>query len=226
MGLYYSICTYVKSENLSKALDWLNQNSWDLESSIKPYDEVLKINGDFNNLEEDFQDKKTTINTFDSLSFTTNLIFDIDAKIVASLSNWGHENDIDFVDDFKELFETLYLGKGKIRIGGFDSTLSKLRHHNIYKFEFTACSSDMSAMLESSMSVKKWIIDFSKHANSILSGIDFEGDLRVLFYNGNPTLLMLKEEFNDDIPPSVQHDQKAYSTYQYERLIERIKLFS
>ena len=202
MGLDYSIRTYVRKENISDSLNWLFANTWNDENAalnLKINEEVLKINGysfKIDSYQNNYLEKNRVIENFQKIYFSTSLVFEIDPKIIASLPGWELKYNMDLLEDFKERFEEAYLGNGKIRIGGFDSSLSKLTQQDVYEIDFTAVTSDSSRLIESSISVKKWILEFSKASDSILTYLDLEHNgHRLLFYNGNEIDCTITEGF-------------------------------
>lgn len=185
MGLDYSIQTYVKEEHLTDCLKWLKQHSYDFQNqsfTIVANKEVHSVIGGYVKIYKDDEliDGKNFLNSnghyehVNSLHFDTNLIFDIDPKLIASIGDWTLDWNSFFLDDFINDFQEAYLGNGKIQIGNFNSSISKLKDLPIYKLKFTAVTSWMSEMLEESQSVKKWMKEWSLASHSILTFLDLE----------------------------------------------------
>lgn len=204
MGLDYSIRTYVKKDNISKCLKWFYKNTHQFDKkpfSVLINNELFEINGDgvkLNDYQSNYIDKNEEIQEFEKIYFNTSLIFDIEPKIIASIPGWELDYDINLIKDFKEDFESLYLGNGKIRIGGFDSTITKLKNSEIYEIELTAVTSDISIMLETSISVKKWILEFSRISDSILTYLDLEHNgHKIMYYKGKEIEITIREGFEE-----------------------------
>ncbi len=226
MGLDYSIRTYVKKEKISNSLNWLFENSWSNEKvpqKLLINGELFNINGDYFKI-DDYQNKylerNKVIEHFQKIYFTTSLVFEIEPKIIASLPGWELEYRMDLLEDFKEHFEQVYLGDGKIRIGGFDSTISKLTQQDVYEIDLTALTSDMSRLIEDSISVKKWILEFSKASDSLLTYLDLEHNgRRLVFYNGKEIDCTIKEGFDVDSYESVKNILNDYFTLGFNKKI-------
>ncbi len=191
MGLRSSIVLHVKQQNLGKALQWLENNSWDNGEPIQ-----VQISGKVYNIRGDHPETKINnvtqkasinceLNDIDMLTYSTSLVFDIDPKIIKSEGDWSLEYSNNLLPDFIERFQTIYLGNGKIRIGGFDTFITRLEKHGLFRIAFCAVTSDMSIMLEESFSVRKWITEISTACNAELSFVDREwkGD-HILWYKG------------------------------------------
>lgn len=204
MGLDYSIRTYIRKEKLRQSLDWLYANSQQGEKSlikIASGNEILKINGSGPKLNNNQNlDGNQVITDFTTISFSTSLIFDIDPDIVASLLPWDAEYRMpDSLGHFKDSFAAAYLGDGKIGIGFFDSTITKLTYHDVYEIDLRAVTTDMSQMLERSLSVNNWILEFSKAADSIMTYLDLEHNgRRIVFYNGREIEVTIKKGMDHD----------------------------
>lgn len=227
MGRHYSIKSYIKTEKISDCLNWVYENSWvydDIPLNIKIQDEILKIKGDFFNLDNyvsgNYLNKEKTIIEFKELHFSTSLIFDIDPEIIESIASRTLHYGIEFLEDFKQDFEDVYLGNGKIRIGGFDSSIIKLNNSNIYEIEFIAVASSISDILANSIAVKKWIIEFSKYSDSIISFLDFESQsFKILYFNKD----IVEIELNEDFLTEIQSHQNIYPEIFYYALIKKVK---
>lgn len=206
MGLDYIIKTYVREENLSNSLRWIKNNT---DSSRDPFhivinDKKYQLFGDaiyFYDAKRNFldsshyQNKEGAYENFDTLYFSTSILFDIDPKIISSLADWTIEfsSNHNYLEEFRENFENSYLGNGKISIGGFDASISKLPNQSAYEIKFKAVTDDMSRMLGSSFAVKKWLKALSKASESILTYIDLEHNgNRIVHYKGIDLDILLK----------------------------------
>lgn len=212
MGLNYSIKTYVKKQQISRSLNWLFEHTWvydHVPQNIMINGELLKIKGNYftiNNRQNEVVEKATVIEHFQEIHFSVSLVFDIDPQIITAIPSWELKYRMDLLEDFKEQFEQVYLGDGKIRMGGFDTTISRLTHQDVYAIVFVAVTSGMSTMIENSVSVKKWILEFSKVSDSLLTYLDLEHNgHRLLFYNRNEVDVTIKEGFEIDSYESVKN---------------------
>lgn len=215
MGLDYSIRTYIREENISKCLNWIKDNT-DSERdsfSISINDKNYNLHGDaihFYDSKNQFIDhsnflnKEGTYQGFDTIHFSTSIIFDIAPQIISSVADWTLEFNGSRLEEFIEDFQHHYLGNGKISIGNFDSSISKIKNKPIYEIDFRAVTSDMSKMLESSPSVRKWLKGFSKASESILTYIDLEhnGNL-ITHYKGIDLEILLKNSVKDSSSESL-----------------------
>jgi len=215
MGLDYSIRTYIREENLSKCLNWIKDNT-DSERdsfSINIGKKNYNLYGDavhFYDSQHQYLDKSNFLNKediyqgFDTIYFSTSIVFDIDPKIISSVGDWTLEFDGSRLDEFIDDFQQHYLGNGRISIGNFDSSISKIKNKPIYEIDFRAVTSDMSRMLESSPSVRKWLKGLSEASESILTYIDLEHNGRlILQYKGIDLEILLKVHVNDSSSESL-----------------------
>ncbi len=127
------------------------------------------------------------VTDFDVLYFNTSLIFDIDPELITSLATgWMRFNrGFEYLEDFKESFENAYLGNGKMRYGGYESKIIWLKDLEVFVFDLSAVTTDMSIAMEKSMAVKKWMMDFSRNADALLTHLDQDyNGRRVLYYKG------------------------------------------
>ncbi len=222
MGLDYSIRTYVRKEKLPQCLQWLCANSQEENNTaikIAVANEILKINGHFSLLNGNQKiEANQVITDFKRISFSTSLIFGIDPDIIASLASWDAEYRMpDSLEDFKANFAAAYLGDCRIGIGLFDSTITRLKHHEVYEIDLRAVTTEMSQMLERSLSVKKWILAFSKAAGSIMTYIDLEHNgRRILFYNGREIEVIIKKGIEYDSFHFVQDLLKDYNELEVD----------
>jgi len=188
MGLDYSIMSYIKKEKLVDCLNWLNKNSLSKDSerlTLYVNDEPLILIGEHFALNdrENKAGKNAVAKGFDRLFFSTSLVFDIDSKIIANIEGW--DINIDSHEDFLDAFKQFYLGNGKMSVGYFDAVIQKSKIDDIYLLSFTAVTTDMSIMLEKSISVKKWILEFSKNTDALMTWLDQENNgKKIMYYNG------------------------------------------
>lgn len=227
MGLDYSIKTFIKKEKLSNCLNWLYENSYEYDSTplkVKFNNEELKINGGsfkLNDYKNPYIGKTEVVEDFDILYYSTSLIFDIDPKIIASVADWTLDYNSHLLGDFIESFEQLYLGNGKIRIGGYDTKITRLKNHDAFELEFTAVTTDMSIMMEKSVSVKKWILEFSRQSESIISYLDLEHNgKRVLYYMGREVDITITKGFEEDSYDMVSGFVKDYFGLNYDKVLK------
>ncbi|MEO4005496.1 hypothetical protein [Flavobacterium sp. CAU 1735] len=215
MGLYYSVRIYIKKENLSKSLQWLFENtSKDNDQlTVLVDDDPIPCNGSHFRLKGYGQTNKIEINesiaindNFQSLYYSTSLLLDLEPKLMDYyLGPIYNEN---YLEHFQEQFNELYDGKGKIRVGYFKASILKLSNSQIFEFNFQGVTSGMSCMLEESMSVRKWIYEFSDASESVLSYIDMESSgIKIIYYKGHKTEIILK----NSIPKS--------SLYTFQNLL-------
>jgi hypothetical protein len=187
MGLDSSIVFYVKKNSIGQALKWLYGNSWAYgkhQLTVYLDNESYTLKGE----ETDtgytgFFAGKRDLNSIDCFRYSTCLVFDVDPKIIKAVSDWSLEFNGNMLPDFVEQFKTVYMGDGKIRMGGFDVSIVNYKTDGLFKLIFTAVTSDMSIMLQESFSVRKWIHQFSVACNAELSFIDKEHEgHHILFY--------------------------------------------
>jgi hypothetical protein len=200
MGLDYQIKTYIKKEKLSAGLKWLFENSHSLNepAPIRCNNETSFLNGNGFIVNRSQKITGTTIiEDFTVLHYSTSLIFDIDPKVISSIADFMLGHDHRHLQDFKDHFEQCYLGKGKISIGNFDTTIRKMKNSDVYELVFTAVTSDMSLMIGRSIAVKKWVEDFGKAAGAILSYVDKEEAGRNVYcYKGRPLTIILHTNYD------------------------------
>lgn len=215
MGLDYSIELFVKIEKFSDALIWMSEKlcQHGEHGFLRGEgDEYIRMAG--NCFRKD-RDPVTSIHMDidDHLSFTTCLIFDIDPVIINSLcSHYPYLFDL---GTFKEDFENYYLGSGKIRIGDFNVTIIKHATCNAYQIVFTAVTTAMSTMLIESLSVRKWVEEFSEASGAIVSYIDMESaGHKILFYKGKKIDITFSEPY--DVP----QDEAGVFFSEYFNLIK------
>ena len=222
MGLDYSIRTYIKKEKLSASLKWLFENSSNDGGEplqIRSNNETTPVSGHFFKVERRPPvTGNTIIDNFTVLSFTTSLIFDIDPKVIASIANNAmlYDQPFSWLEDFKERFEQLYLKNGKISIGGFDTTITKMENNDVYEMVFMAVTSNMSWMIAKSIAVKKWIVDFSEASDAIFSYVDMEDSGRNVYYYKGRLNLTLHTNYDT-------HRYPAFATFfeDYRALYEK-----
>jgi hypothetical protein len=174
------IKSYIKQEMLPACLQWLRNNSWSDEQEPFPVPGVG-----------------------DTLHFSTSLIFDIDSVIIDCVQDLSA--DMEKGKDFKNTFESIYLQNGKVKIGPFKISLIKLRDSDIYKIVFRPVFGGRSSWLfEKSLSVKKWILEFSLTTDSILCFLDqdFLGH-RILYYKGHQLDFMIHDPEEIDASVSI-----------------------
>lgn len=219
MGLDYSIRTFVKKEKIGDSLNWLNQNSAGHDGVTLRLDngDYVDILGKYFEKGAQKINKEKIIYGIDDLNFSISLIFNIDPEILISFYNpYSH----DPIEDFKEHFENLYLGNGKISIGFFDSSIHKHKDFDVYEFSFTAVTTDMSVMLNESLAVRNWIHEFSEISDSIITFIDLEslGD-KIFYYKGQKVEIHIEDEKRniklDDLENLEEND-----LYEYYKLTE------
>lgn len=211
MGLDYSIKTYIKKDKLSTSLKWLSQNTIKGEKTlqIRCSNEISLLTGLYFKIENNPPaNGDTIIEDFTVLSFFTSLILDIDPKVIASVANDAnfYSEPFSWLESYKEDFEQCYLGNGKIRIGGFDTTIKKIENGEVYEMNFMAVTSDMSRMIAKSIAVKKWIVDFSEASDAIFSYVDMEECGRNVYYYKGPLNLTLNTNYDT-------HRYPAFATF-------------
>ncbi|KQT33136.1 hypothetical protein ASG22_18120 [Chryseobacterium sp. Leaf405] len=210
MGLDYSIITFVKKEKLSDSLSWLNKNSNGISKAILKLENenYIDVSGDY------FKEK--IIHDINKLNFSTSLVFDVDPEIFTSIYNPYCQ---DPVSDFKEYFQNIYLGNGKISIGSFDASIIKHKDHDVYELSFSAVTTTMSIMLDSSLSVRNWLHEFSIVSDSIVTFIDLESSgHKIVFYKGKKVEI-IDENPNDDsrnIEENYLNEYYKLIAYYYE----------
>lgn len=171
-----SIVSYIKQEMMPACLQWLLNNTWAEEKeifSIPGSSETAYINGARINKESAASD---------ALHFSTSLIFDLDSTILNCIQDLS--SDTDMVNDFKNNFESIYLQNGKVKIGPFEVSLTKIKNSDLYEIAFTPRFHWRDTwMIDTSLTVKKWMLEFSIAADSILTFIDkgYCGH-RILYY--------------------------------------------
>ncbi|MFY7669675.1 hypothetical protein ACOSP6_01170 [Tenacibaculum sp. MEBiC06402] len=227
MGLNYSIRTYVREENLSKCLHWIkdntdsDNNSFNVIINNKNYtlhgDGIHFYDSNHQNIDEsNFLDKKGNYQDFNAIYFSTSIIFDIDPKIISSVGDWTLEFDGSRLEEFIQNFQSSYLGNGKISIGNFETSISKLNNKPIYEIDFGAVTSDISKILESSHSVRKWMKDFSKASESILTYIDSEHNGKIItYYKGIDLEIIIKNSI-EPYSESLLNFFKDYYNLEFE----------
>lgn len=218
MGRRYSIRTYVKKENISNCLNWIKDNTWVLDESqlkVKINNEIIKINGEYLKLNyHQNLDKNYIIYDFENLTFTSSLILDIDPNIISTIANWDVNFNIDSLEQFKEDFDDIYLGKGKIRICGFEISLTKLKNETL-EIDITALTGDNNDIIEKSLSLKKWIIEFSAKSLSIITYLDLEESRRLVYHNGKEINILLKDSFEKNSLESIKKIMDDYYNLEY-----------
>jgi hypothetical protein len=197
MGLDYSIKTYIKKEKLSAGLKWLLENTstnGEEPVQVRFNNETSLLNGFYFKIDHHPHiTRNSIIEDFTVLSFNTSLIFDIDPKVIASIADNAvlYSQPFSWLEDFKEDFKHFYLGNGKICIGGFDTTITKMENDDVYEMVFMAVTSDMSRMIAKSIAVKKWIVDLSEASDAILTYVDMEHEgRRIYYYKGRLNLTL------------------------------------
>lgn len=215
MGLNYTIRTYVREENLSKCLNWIKDNtdserdSFSISINKKNYNlygnAVHFYDSQHQYLDEsNFLNKEGIYQGFEDIYFSTSIVFDIDPKIISSIGDWTLEFNGSSLEEFIENFQHHYLGNGRISIGNFHLSISKVKDRPVYEIDFTAVTNSMSIMLESSPSVRKWIKGLSEASESILTYIDLENSGRlILYYKGIDLEILLKGHVNDSSSESL-----------------------
>ncbi|MCS3799026.1 hypothetical protein [Niastella sp. OAS944] len=211
MGLDYSIKTYIKKDKLPASLKWLSENSVKGEKTlqIRCNNEISHVTGLYFKIKNHPPlTADTIIEDFTVLDFFTSLIVDIDPKVLASVANDANFYSEPFLwlEDYKEDFEERYLGKGKISVGGFDTTIKKIENSDVYEMSFMAVTSKMSLMIAKSIAVKKWIVDFSKASDAIFSYVDMEDLGRNVYYYKGPVNLTLNTNYDT-------HRYPAFATF-------------
>lgn len=211
MGLDYSIKTYIKKDKLSTSLKWLSENTIKGEKTlqVRCNNEISLLTGLYFRIENNPPASgDTIIKDFTVLSFFTSLILDIDPKVIASIADDAniYSEPFSWLQDYKEDFEQCYLGNGKIRIGGFDSTIKKIENSDVYEMNLMAVTSDMSRMIAKSIAVKKWIVDLSEASDAIFSYVDMEECGRKVYYYKGPLNLTLNTNYDT-------HRYPAFATF-------------
>jgi hypothetical protein len=210
MGLNYAISAYLEQQRLADFFDWLYEHSeYNNTFSVVIGDRQSKIRGAWLNVDEQKLQAEETliIPAFDSMTFSTSLVFDIDPETITSLEDWGGRfGDVKYyLEDFRERFEDSYLGDGKISIGHFDVSIYRLHEHGVYDISLTAVTSSMSRMLQESLSVRKWLAEFSEGVRPVMTYLDMESEgNRVHYYRGKTmdrTLTDWEEDFYKEAPP-------------------------
>ncbi|OQP46284.1 hypothetical protein A4H97_31495 [Niastella yeongjuensis] len=208
MGQNNSIISYIKKEKITDCLHWLNENSEagaeaPLQLIIDSKETSLRGSGfKLNDHRSSYLDRHEIVKDFDVLHFITSLIFDIDPDLLTSLATgWMKFNrGLEYLEDFKESFESAYLGNGKMRYGNYESKIIWLKDQEVFVFQFVAVTTDMSIAMEKSPAVKKWMIDFSRNADAILTHLDQDyNGRRILFYRGKEIDVTICEG-NDEEP--------------------------
>ena len=112
--------------------------------------------------------------------------FPVDSHILKYLEGgYGGYNDQLSFDTTKQFMRD---NNNKVCIGCIYLTESKYDDSNeLYKYEFTAATSDMSFLFQESISIRKWFIKLSKTVAAIISYMDLE-------YNGN-RIIFFKNDF-------------------------------
>ena len=170
-----SIVSYIKQEMLPACLQWLLNNTWAEEKEIYAVPgsrETANINGKIIKTE----------GARNALHFSTSLIFDLDSTILNCIQDLSF--DTDMVNDFKNNFESIYLQNGKVKIGPFEVSLIKVQNSDLYEIAFTPRFHWRDTwMIDTSLTVKKWMLEFSIAADPILTFIDkgYCGH-RILYY--------------------------------------------
>lgn len=164
MGLDYYIRSYIKKENLIPCLEWLNVNTEGRDNVFVLRGEKISIKG--NRLV--VNGKETTnqtieIDKLNRIEFDTSLIFYIDSEIVRSMED--PYLGVERVEENNKRFVNSYLGNGEIKIDGFSIYIEL--HDDLYAITIAAGTSNTSVMLEKSISVRKWIFEFSEFSNAI-----------------------------------------------------------
>lgn len=195
MGLDYGITLYIKSSKVPDCLTWLYNNT-------DPDRETININFQGKNLLIRGSNPKignNTPETFEGLSFSTSLLFDIDLKTIGTIAAYDIEYHMESLKYFKTCFESAYQGNGKISIGNFDGWFWKLDNHDAYELTLTAVTSDMSLMVQQSLAVKKWALEISEASEALLTFFELESDgHRIIYYEGQQVDITIHDAL--DIP--------------------------
>lgn len=118
----------------------------------------------------------------DFLHFSTSLIFDLDSTILNCIQDLSSGTDM--VKNFKNSFDSIYLQNGKVKIGPFEVSLTKVKNSDLFEIAFTPRFHWRDSwVIETSLTVKKWVLEFSIAADSIFTFIDkgYCGH-RILYY--------------------------------------------
>lgn len=206
MGQDNSIVTYVKKEKIVDCLNWLYEHSWagDEQLALVIDNKAIGLRGTgfkINDHRSDYLRKDELLKDFDIVYFNTSLIFDIDPELIESLgTSWMKFNrGNEYLEDFKESFLQMYLGDGKMRYGGFDSRIFRLKEPGVFVIELSAVTTDMSIAMEKSLAVKKWMLEFSRSSEAILTHLDqdYKGR-RLLYYMGEEIDVTICDRSRDD----------------------------
>jgi hypothetical protein len=178
MGMDYSIRIYVSKAGLKEGIQWLNQNTEanNKQVSVKLFGERFTLNGHRDG------PLLSLFHKADTVDFTTSLILDLDTSVLKSLEEGSWVSYRSRLDEITRYLKHNYRGDGKVAMGGFDASVTRLKYKDLVEFSFTAVTSDMSIMLEESIAVRKWIADFSDACKALMSYVDLESDGTMVYY--------------------------------------------